>query len=558
MRFSSFLAVTSVVAASAIHAPVTHAAGYFAPAPHQATVFQAYRYEGEFYTSDLREFTVDGRLPNGLRAYVNRLPAPHYKIIIEGVPEESGSFPITLQSVAEGQVWARPMTIVVWNPRFDITPSAIVRGRVGTIYEQPLGSSEADAPRNWIVSSGMPPAGIELTRDGVLRGTPTTAGLSMFTVSAEDATGRSGSRTYQLEVEPAIPLFRLQITTRTAPVSGRVGEAYPAQIFRSSRTGSAIRWDAGSGALPPGLALDPMSGVLSGTPTTAGTFSFRLKVLDAVTGDSDVFETSITIRPRAIAPITTPSEIIPPAPLTPPTRTPVTPPRETPTTPPPTTPTPTTPPREATPVPSPVTPGASDQPIPTTPGTPAPSATMPSASDMDELRAKQEAIARQLGLESTNPSTPNPSPAPTTMLVVPAAAHTSFKTYQNRWKTFQTNMTKWTTSLAKAEEKDPFKTLSIKAPMITEEWTVFLKTQNPALNAVNGNVADTQAMFKKWDENLRVESQTLLTLSRNRRITTAKDRALALRLRQRIPTLRAQLTATKQSFNLFAKKANLR
>src|SRR5208337_4811693 len=39
-------------------------------------------------------------------------------------------------------------------------------------------------------------------------------------------------------------------------------------------------WSIVSGSLPPGLALDPMSGIISGTPTTLGNYVFTVQVTD--------------------------------------------------------------------------------------------------------------------------------------------------------------------------------------------------------------------------------------------------------------------------------------
>jgi hypothetical protein len=55
-----------------------------------------------------------------------------------------------------------------------------------------------------------------------------------------------------------------------------------------------------SGSLPPGLALNSATGAITGTPTTAGTFSFTISVVDLSANEFKVkviFVASIGERP---------------------------------------------------------------------------------------------------------------------------------------------------------------------------------------------------------------------------------------------------------------------
>jgi hypothetical protein len=56
----------------------------------------------------------------------------------------------------------------------------------------------------------------------------------------------------------------------------------------------ALTWSISAGTLPAGLNLNPINGVISGTPTAAGTSSFTVGVQDAG-GLSDTQALSITI-----------------------------------------------------------------------------------------------------------------------------------------------------------------------------------------------------------------------------------------------------------------------
>jgi hypothetical protein len=75
------------------------------------------------------------------------------------------------------------------------------------------------------------------------------------------------------------------IMTMMGPFSfqGTVGQKFSGQVSLSSNAVPPISWEITSGNLPPGITLDSGTGLLSGTPTTAGTYSFVLNATDAST-----------------------------------------------------------------------------------------------------------------------------------------------------------------------------------------------------------------------------------------------------------------------------------
>ena len=65
-----------------------------------------------------------------------------------------------------------------------------------------------------------------------------------------------------------------------APPPGRLGVAYSDTLSAGGGV-APYAWSVSAGALPAGMTLGASSGVLGGTPTAAGTFSFTVKVTDA-------------------------------------------------------------------------------------------------------------------------------------------------------------------------------------------------------------------------------------------------------------------------------------
>jgi hypothetical protein len=136
------------------------------------------------------------------------------------------------------------------------------------------------------------------------------AGTAAISVSANGMQSNVLTFTVAQSYSSATPQpSPLQVTTTAVP-SGTVGVAYQAGITAAGGT-SPYRWSQAAGMLPVGLTLGG-NGVVSGTPTTQGSYSFTAMVTDSgspAQTASATFSISIAA-PATSSPTTTPLSIV--------------------------------------------------------------------------------------------------------------------------------------------------------------------------------------------------------------------------------------------------------
>jgi hypothetical protein len=167
------------------------------------------------------------------------------------------------------------------SPLTITTTSPLPTGNVGTEYTAFITSSGGQGgPHEFRIIAGSLPKGLKMEKafgvqSTVITGTPRQAETTTFTVQVQDATRQTATQTFTLTIEPPLPL----VITNPSPTlrPGTVGEAYAANLFASGGI-QPWNWSIVAGQLPPGLRL--RDNVISGTPTTAGAFSFTAQVTD--------------------------------------------------------------------------------------------------------------------------------------------------------------------------------------------------------------------------------------------------------------------------------------
>jgi hypothetical protein len=202
--------------------------------------------------------------------------------VLSGTPTAataSTSFTVTVQdSASPAQSAAQNLSLHVGS-LLSVVTATLADGRVGSPYVQTLAASGGTGADTWSLASGSLPPGLALSPTGVISGTPTTVNPagSTFSVQVQDSGAPAQVSAKTLSIRVAAPLV---ITTSTLP-GATFGTAYSQPLAASGGIGT-VTWSlaAGSGPLPAGLSLSS-AGVISGTPSAMGTFSFTVQAADA-------------------------------------------------------------------------------------------------------------------------------------------------------------------------------------------------------------------------------------------------------------------------------------
>jgi large repetitive protein len=196
--------------------------------------------------------------------------------LLSGTPTTAGTYSFTVKVTDNSGLTSTEAATVTIIPGPSMTFAAPPGGWTNTVYGYTLTESGGTSPFTWSVSSGSLPAGISLSPDGNLSGTPTATGTSSFTVKVTDANGQSATQATSIAVSAGVS------TTFSAPPAAAVNAPYSVTLTATGGT-TPYTWSVNAGTLPPGLTLSS-AGVLSGTPTTTGTYPFTVNVVDANQG----------------------------------------------------------------------------------------------------------------------------------------------------------------------------------------------------------------------------------------------------------------------------------
>jgi len=170
---------------------------------------------------------------------------------------------------------------MVINPPPSIIAQPVTPTVVGSVYVSTISVAGGTSPITWSAPSGLPP-GLSLdTGSGQLSGTPSASGRYTFTIEVTDAPQVANHLVGVLQQYTIVVNDLLNIDT-TGPwlSNGAVNAAYTDMIVASGGL-PPYTWSLTGGSLPSGLSFNTNTGVITGTPTEAGSPYFTVKVTDA-------------------------------------------------------------------------------------------------------------------------------------------------------------------------------------------------------------------------------------------------------------------------------------
>jgi hypothetical protein len=257
-----------------------------------------------------------GSLPPGLS-----MPAQSTSgDLITGNPTQAGTFNFTVKA-ADGSrtsTLAYQITVTTQGPPDQLQCEAangsfLISGVcalpdavLGLPYQGHLVTSHNAGGTLSVVAGALPP-GLTLPATfgapgATIGGTATQQGIEptyTFTLQGTGDHGQPLYQAYSITVDQNLPLSIVLPSSGSTLEPGTVGQAFGQNFFLSGGAGP-YSWAVAAGKLPPGLTLQTFAAPtdanneLVGTPTTAGTFTFTMRLTD-FSGQQATQSFSITI-----------------------------------------------------------------------------------------------------------------------------------------------------------------------------------------------------------------------------------------------------------------------
>jgi uncharacterized protein (TIGR03437 family) len=264
------------------------------PGAESVTVFTVGRHGGNplIFTASVPQganwLTVSpdqGRAPGRLTVTVSSegLPARNHVGVVRLRDTNTASVPVDI---------AVSFSVTAPSASFATTPASLSFSfRTGDVpAAQQLNITSSGDPVDYTLTT--PPWLIATPPGGRTPGThsisvnPANLPSGESFAGAVTVTGAAANSPLGIPVNVAVTFTDLTITTAAALPESARGMTYQ-ETLAAAGGGAPYTWSVVSGALPAGLSLNASTGVLSGTPTASGAFSFTVRVADARGGSAE-------------------------------------------------------------------------------------------------------------------------------------------------------------------------------------------------------------------------------------------------------------------------------
>jgi hypothetical protein len=175
------------------------------------------------------------------------------------------------------------------NPPLLIQTTSLPDAEIGVNYQAPVSANGGCPPYTFAIVEGTLPAGLALSPDGAMSGTPTPlAKNSTVTVEVTDNDGITAAHRLKIRI-----FKTLEIITKSLK-EGKVGKKYSASL-KAKAGKKPISWSPASGTLPPNLALDGATGKITGIPAGPGATLLTFLATDPLGGTAQK-ELTLTVK----------------------------------------------------------------------------------------------------------------------------------------------------------------------------------------------------------------------------------------------------------------------
>lgn len=170
-----------------------------------------------------------------------------------------------------------------------ITSTLSASGNVGSAFSYQIAASEN--PQSFSATSL--PTGLSLSSSGLISGVPETQGNFNVTIGATNSLG-TGTAVLVLNIGPRLP---------TPPVitSALTSQAVLNVVFNYQIVATNVPTSFAASGLPPGVVVNATTGVISGSPTSAGTFHASITATNADGSDTKTLVITVSSAASALA-----------------------------------------------------------------------------------------------------------------------------------------------------------------------------------------------------------------------------------------------------------------